>query len=227
MKATNETSSMSAREAILARIREANHAAATSSQPTASSGALAVSLPTLASPSPANAELLELFVERTVDYKAVVETATSADVADRVAAALEGANGVILPDGFSPEWAARIPEETRREDPGAASELDRIEAVVTTSAASIAETGTIVLDHSAGQGRRAVSLVTDLHVCLVPSSTIHSSVPHAMAALRPSVEQGRPLTWISGPSATSDIELERVEGVHGPRRLHVIVITDA
>lgn len=215
-----------AREAILRRIREANHAAATSTQPTASQGATAVPLPTLGEPTPATGELLNEFVERTVDYQAVVETAVSADVAAKVAEALRGAHGVIVPDGLGAEWTHLIPTADIRKDPGAASELDRIEAVVTTSTASIAETGTIILDHSAGQGRRALSLVTDLHVCVVPASTIHSTVGQAMSALRASVAAGRPLTWISGPSATSDIELERVEGVHGPRRLHVIVVTD-
>ena len=104
--------------------------------------------------------------------------------------------------------------------------VDAIEAVVTTCAAAIAETGTIVLDHTAGQGRRALTLVPDLHVCLVRADQIHADVPAAVGALRASVEAGHPLTWISGPSATSDIELDRVEGVHGPRRLHVIVTTD-
>lgn len=112
------------------------------------------------------------------------------------------------------------------EDPGTPGGLDAIESVVTTCAAAIAETGTIVLDHTAGQGRRALTLVPDLHVCLVRADQIHADVPAAVSALRASVEAGHPLTWISGPSATSDIELDRVEGVHGPRRLHVIVTTD-
>ena len=217
----------SARDVILSRIRQANAAAASANQPTGSLGAPAPDLPTLPDPATVTGELLELFVERTVDYRAVVEKAPSDQVAARVAAAVDGANGVLVPDGFPTEWASGIPAGTVQADPGSADKLDHIEGVVTTSTASIAETGTIVLDHAAGQGRRALTLVPDLHVCVVPASTIHRTVPEAMSALRLSVESGRPMTWISGPSATSDIELERVEGVHGPRRLHVIVVTDA
>ena len=107
--------------------------------------------------------------------------------------------------------------------PISAQGLDRVDGVLTGCALAIAETGTIVLDSGAESGRRALTLVPDLHVCVVDAARIHASVPDAIAALAPAAAEGRPITLVSGPSATSDIELERVEGVHGPRRLVILV----
>ena len=131
-------------------------------------------------------------------------------------------------------WTAGLPDGIRivSDDHLDNAALDGVAAVVTAATVGVATTGTIVLDHGPDQGRRALSLVPDLHVCVVRASQVVHDVPEAVARLRSTVDQGasagmpRPLTWISGPSATSDIELERVEGVHGPRTLHVILVQD-
>ncbi len=112
------------------------------------------------------------------------------------------------------------------EDSGlTARDLDGLDGALTTCLGACAETGTIALDGGPGQGRRALSLVPDLHVCIVRSEAIVETVPELVAALEPSARAGHPIVLVSGPSATSDIELTRVEGVHGPRRLVVIVAT--
>ena len=108
--------------------------------------------------------------------------------------------------------------------PISARGLDRVDGVLTGCALAIAETGTVVLDGGPDSGRRALTLVPDLHVCLVEEARVHPSVPDAIAALAPAAAEGRPITFVSGPSATSDIELERVEGVHGPRTLVILVV---
>ena len=160
---------------------------------------------------------LDLFVERVEDYRATVTRCVSDDLVRAVAAALEGTATIVVPAGLDLDVAGAIP------DAGLTSaDLDAVDAVVTTATVAIAETGTIVLDHGPGQGRRALSLVPDRHVCIVGENQVVADVPGAVARLEPT----RPQTWISGPSATSDIELSRVEGVHGPRTLHVILVAD-
>jgi L-lactate dehydrogenase complex protein LldG len=202
---------VSAREDVLARIRAANAAA----RPTAvevprdyhRTGAHPVGAP----------ELIELLRDRLLDYRAAVLDATPDDVPAVVAAALAEHPGAVLvppglPDGWCPDG---VPDRAF-----APAELDGFAAVVTGCAAACAETGTIALDGSPDQGRRALTLVPDVHVCVVHADQVVHSVPELIAALSPD----RPLTFISGPSATSDIELERVEGVHGPRTLIVVLV---
>ena len=169
-------------------------------------------------------ELLDLLAERIADYKAVVRRATQEDLGDAVGAALRerGAARVVVPAGLT--LAAWPPGVEAVEDDGlSATDLDGLDGVVTGAAVAIAETGTIVLDGSAGQGRRAVTLVPDYHLCIVHARQVVQLVPEAIERL--GQHPARPLTWISGPSATSDIELSRVEGVHGPRTLEVILVS--
>jgi L-lactate dehydrogenase complex protein LldG len=170
------------------------------------------------------ADLVDLLVDRLVDYRAQVRRSAAAEIPDAVAAALadRGARRLVVPAGVPPAWLATVGngvELVRDDPPLTATALDRLDGVLTASAVAIAETGTIVLDAGPGQGRRALSLVPDYHLVVVTADQVVATVPEAVARLDPT----RPLTWISGPSATSDIELTRVEGVHGPRTLEVVV----
>ena len=161
---------------------------------------------------------MALFVERVEDYRAVVTRCSADEVAGVVAGVLAGLPGgarAVVPPALGLDLEGAVVDEQF-----SAAELDDFDAVVTRAAVGIAETGTIILDHQPDQGRRAITLVPDLHVCLVDAGQVVADVPDAIALLDPA----RPLTWISGPSATSDIELDRVEGVHGPRTLHVVLI---
>lgn len=193
---------MSARDEILGRVRSA-----------LSGVSPAVDLPP-APRAPDRGDLVALFVERVEDYRAVV-TRCAADDLGSVVADVLGAASNVVPPGLGLDVAGSVVD-----DGLTAVELDRIDAVVTRARVGIAETGTIVLDHAPDQGRRAISLVPDLHVCIVDAAQVVADVPDAIALLDPA----RPTTWISGPSATSDIELDRVEGVHGPRTLHVVLV---
>ncbi|MFC9630117.1 lactate utilization protein C [Streptomyces mirabilis] len=171
------------------------------------------------------AQTVDLLAENLADYRALVHRCAADELASTIAGLLagHGSTSVVLPAGLDARWLAasevtRVPD--RAED--TSGELDRVDSVVTACALAIAETGTLVLDGGPDQGRRRITLVPDHHICVVrvPDQVV-SSVPQALERLDPT----RPLTWISGPSATSDIELDRVEGVHGPRTLEVVLVS--
>ncbi|KQW07008.1 LUD domain-containing protein [Streptomyces sp. Root369] len=169
-------------------------------------------------------ETVELLAENLADYRAIVHRCTAADLPATLAGMLaaRGAKTVLVPPGLERSWLAEADaEQVPDRVESTPHELDRIDSVVTACAVAVAETGTIVLDGGPDQGRRRITLVPDHHICVVrvPDQVV-SSVPQALERLDPA----RPLTWISGPSATSDIELDRVEGVHGPRTLEVVLV---
>lgn len=169
---------------------------------------------------------VERFAERAAEYRATVWRCSEADVAAAVGAALRdhGARRLVAPSDLPADWR---PEGIEWLDDGrglGVEELDASDGVVTGCAMAIADTGTIVMDAGERQGRRALTLLPDLHVCVVRSSQVVGTVPEAIRRLGEAVRTGRrPVTFISGPSATSDIELNRVEGVHGPRRLEIVL----
>jgi L-lactate dehydrogenase complex protein LldG len=171
---------------------------------------------------PGSPELLELFTDRLVDYKAAVhrtdEGGLVATVADVVGATLPAGGRLLVPPKLVAEW---VPKGAEADHDGlTAADLDGYAAVLTACAAAAAETGTIALDAGPDQGRRAITLVPDRHICVVRAEQVVATVPELLARLDPH----RPLTFVSGPSATSDIELNRVEGVHGPRTLVVVLV---
>ncbi|MFG2824828.1 lactate utilization protein C [Kitasatospora sp. NPDC048365] len=165
-----------------------------------------------------------LFAERVADYRAHVTRTDAAGLPGALAAVLSGrgVRRLALPSGFPVELLPAGDWEWHPEPLDVAA-LDGLDGAITLAAAGIAVTGTIVLDAGPGQGRRALTLVPDYHLCVVRAEQIADDVPAALARLDPT----RPLTFVSGPSATSDIELSRVEGVHGPRTLDVVVVGPA
>jgi L-lactate dehydrogenase complex protein LldG len=166
--------------------------------------------------------LISLLTERLQDYGTRVRRCPAGGVPQAVREALaeRGARRVVVPPGLGLD-AAGLDGVTLLADDGLPpAALDAADGVITTAALGIAETGTIILDGGPGQGRRALSLVPDYHLCILDAGQIVGIVPQALERLPP----GRPCTWISGPSATSDIELDRVQGVHGPRTLEVILV---
>lgn len=170
-------------------------------------------------------QTVDLLAENLADYRAVVHRCAEEELPELLTRLLaeRGSESVVVPAELPSEWLGAV-DATRVPDRADSTphELDRVDSVITACAVAIAETGTIVLDGSPDQGRRRITLVPDHHICVVrvPDQVV-SSVPQALERLDPV----RPLTWISGPSATSDIELDRVEGVHGPRTLEVVLVS--
>jgi L-lactate dehydrogenase complex protein LldG len=166
-------------------------------------------------------DLVELLVDRLVDYKATVRRCGPHELAGAIGELLSDASAAVVPPGAPPGWLEAYQGRVLRE-PLAVADLDAPGvAVLTGCAVAVARTGTLILDAGPDQGRRALTLVPDHHICVVHTGQIVGGVPEALARL---ADPTRPLTLVSGPSATSDIELNRVEGVHGPRRLDVVVV---
>jgi L-lactate dehydrogenase complex protein LldG len=197
---------VSARDEVLGRVRAA-----------LGSGAEVPEVPRDYHGPRAAAPDVDLFCERVADYRATVHRTTHDDLAARIKAVCEAHGATRLAGTIEGFEDASL----------GARELDALDGVVTGCALGIAETGTIVLDGAAASGRRALTLVPDLHLCVVHEEQIVATVPDAVDRLAEAARAGRPITLVSGPSATSDIELDRVEGVHGPRRLEVLVVAPA
>lgn len=206
----------SAREDILAAVREAVREAP--------EVATAAPQPTLPPTDPA--AMLDRFAELVADYRATVVRCRAHEVQVHVLAALRESRRALVPDGVPQTVVDAVSDRLGAGSVSAGDvadgELEGFDSVVTTCAVGIAATGTVVLDHASGQGRRVLTLLPDRHVVIVRAGQVVPDVPHAVRRLDPL----RPQTWISGPSATSDIELSRVEGVHGPRTLVVILVED-
>jgi L-lactate dehydrogenase complex protein LldG len=210
---------VNARDEVLARIRQA-HAAAP--PPDLAYDDIARDYRTTSDIG--QQALVELLVDRLRDYRALVRKCAPDGLAGTLATALSerGVGSVVVPRGLDQAWLQGVDAEVRMDgsEPLTVSELDAADGVITGCALAIAQTGTLCLDGSPGQGRRLLSLIPDYHLCVVAAENIVADVPQAIARL----DGTRPVTLISGPSATSDIELNRVEGVHGPRTLEVIIV---
>ena len=169
--------------------------------------------------------MVELFAERAAEYKADLRRVAPDRLPAEIAEALRsrGARRVTVPPRLPDDWLSEVGAEVERhgdDPPLTVDGLERLDGVVTSCAVAIAETGTIILNAGPGQGRRVLTLLPDYHLCVVRAGQIVATLSEGLARLDPV----RPQTWISGPSATSDIELDRVEGVHGPRTLEVLII---
>lgn len=213
---------MTARETILGRVRSALKDVSTAEAP----NDLSVERGYQLRDELPIEELVARFAERVAEYKASVRVVAEADLPAAIGDEL-GARGlrwIVVPADAPALWLRAAVSALRDQGQLSNAELDACDGVLTGCALGIAQTGTIVLDHGRRQGRRAITLLPDYHLCLVWADQIVGLVPEALARLHAAAEQRRPLTMISGPSATSDIELNRVEGVHGPRTLAVLIV---
>lgn len=174
-------------------------------------------------------EIIARFAETVAEYRATVHRISGSELPGAVAEALQrrGVRSLVVPGSLPEEWIPQEVEPLRdsEEHPLSTDQLDAAGGVLTGCALGIAQSGTIALDSGEAQGRRALTLLPDYHLCVVREQQVVGLVPEAIAALQDSARSGRAITFVSGPSATSDIELERVEGVHGPRTLEVLVVS--
>jgi L-lactate dehydrogenase complex protein LldG len=177
-------------------------------------------------PGVRTADPVELLAERVAEYRATVRRTGPEALASLLAelCAEHRATRIGIPPGLPAEWLPPGVECVRDDPPLTPRALDALDGALTGCALAVAETGSLVLDHGPRQGRRALTLLPDLHLCVVAEADVVPDVPDALAILGRAVRDGRPVTFVSGPSATSDIELQRVEGVHGPRRLVVVLV---
>ncbi len=215
-----------AREEIIGRVRSALGEAATPAAVGEVTDEPAKGATRTPRPEVDGASLRGRFVERVSEYGAAVKPVARDGIADVVAVicAENGAGTLACPADIPASWC---PSTIRMapDDPALSfADLDRVDGVLTGCALAAAETGTLALDHGPQQGRRALTLLPDLQICVVEATRIVPDIPELLAGLTGAVDEGRPLTLISGPSATSDIELDRVEGVHGPRHLAVVLV---
>ena len=211
---------MNAREEILARIRGALHVQA--SDPAGKHAHIERTYTQTTTMS--EHEIIELLIDRLVDYDTeVIQKKTEAEIASAVAEALANAQTthLLAAEAFPADW---LPEgiTVTRDTQLSHEELDREKTVITTCEAAVASTGTLFLVHEGAQGRRVITLLPDHHIVIVRRDQVFAVIPEALRAITP--QAAKPITTISGPSATSDIEMVRIRGVHGPRKLTAILI---